>query len=148
MSPQLFVVRISPSRKTPVKDFEKFMSDIVHTREGIWDTDHENKMIEGDYLAFILGPKGKTMMYIFKVTKKMSVNDRKAYWKDNAPYTKNNGTCAVGGRPAIKLTNEHSVPFTYDWAKFKGEVGYAPNNASWMPQSTLIVKRVLPFELD
>ena len=67
--------------------------------------------------------------------------------KQDSPYTKNNGIGNVGDRIGIMLTNIHGLPKNIEWDAIKKSVNLSPNNNSWMPRGTQVVKNshLLPF---
>ena len=120
-------------------DFMYFQKEIITKREGVWDKDSDNTLSLGDYLGFITGPKDNAVVYIYKVTRIGTTEDRPSHWKNNA-YNANNGTNDVNHRTVIFLTNIHILPKTYEWNSFKKITGLAPNCPSWMPRGTQKVK--------
>jgi hypothetical protein len=142
-----FLVRIGPNRKTPVKDYKKFKENILSSNEGIWDSDKYNIINENDYIGFIIGLKSNEKIEIYKVIKINNTDNRDPEWNTNEPYMPGNGKNSVGHRNQIKLTNNHNLPRTYNWVKFKSDVGYSPNCTNWMPRGTtrVVKKHLIPF---
>jgi hypothetical protein len=147
MSTEYYHVRISPTKQNPFSDFAIFMCDMVTNRRAIWDKDKLNKIKTGDYLAFIAGPVGHELVYIFKVIEELALEMRPDHWELNNPYTKNNGITAVSDRMPIMLTNVHSLPKTCEWCEIRRSTGLGNSHASWMPRGTQRVKNkhLLPF---
>lgn len=134
--PEYFHVRISPKQTNVMADFGKMMGDIFTTRQAEWDNDHKNSIKEEDYLGFITGETDNELIYIFKVIGVGTVYERPEHWKSNTPYTNNNGSNAVIHRKVITLTNQHNIPQTYEWRKFRTETGLGKDCQTWMPRGT------------
>tara|TARA_B100000424_G_C22824050_1_gene440639 strand:+ start:98 stop:550 length:453 start_codon:yes stop_codon:yes gene_type:complete len=142
-----YLVRIGPNRKTPIKDYEKFKTNILKNNKGIWDSDKNNMINENDYFGFIIGETSNAKIEIYLVNKINNIDNRDSEWKTNQPYMIDNGKNSVSHRNQIELTNNHILPKIYDWFKFKSELGYAPNWSNYMPRGTMRVKNkhLLPF---
>jgi hypothetical protein len=147
---EYYHVRISPKRKVVDHDFGIFLSEMMATREGKWDKDGKNGIVAGDYLGFITGPCENALVYIFKVSREGSIKERPWYWANDTPYNEGNGTNSVSERQVIILTNNHSLPKTYEWSDFKAKTGLGGSCISWMPRGTqrVVNKKRLPFKID
>ena len=106
--PEYYHVRINPKRTDVMTDFSIFFTEILVTREGRWDKDSKNRIVVGDYLGFITGPVGEEVVYIYKVEREGTADERPSHWASATPYTSNNGQTAVSDRQVIILTNKHS----------------------------------------
>ena len=142
-----YLVRIGPDRKTPIKDYEKFKANILLNNKGIWDSDKNNMINENDYFGFIIGETSNAKIEIYLVNKINNRDNRDPEWKSNEPYMIGNGKNSVAHRNQIELTNNHILPKTYNWFKFKSELGYSPNCTTWMPRGTIRVvnKHLISF---
>ena len=136
-------VRIS-NKKNPTTDYNIFLNVINEKKEAPWDKDTYNKIKTGDYLGFIIGKTGEEVVDIYKVK---SETIRENHWEQNCPYVSGNGTRSVKHRNGIILINEHTLPKKIEWKVIKENINFAPNNASWMPRGTQVVKnkKLLPF---
>jgi hypothetical protein len=132
-SPDYWNVRISPKQPQVMDDYSELVETVRATGEGLWDRDCKNKIKEGDYLGFIVGP----------------TNERLPQWASSTPYTRGNGTNSVSDRQAIVLTNNHSIEKTYDWREFRRITGLGKDCSSWMPRGTqkVLNRETLPFIL-
>ena len=139
-------VRISPSRKNPIKDFTLFMNEMTITNQGKWDKDHKGALAAGDFIGFIVGKTGEEVVYIYKVIKELPLTKRESWWSEKA-YTENNGIKSTKHRVPILLTNEHEYPKTWAWSDIKKKVGLSPKCSTWMPRGTqrVVKKHLLPF---
>ena len=117
--PEYYHVRISPKRVDVMTDFNIFFTELLTTRQGRWDKDSKNRIVVGDYLGFITGPVSEEVVYIFKVEREGTVEERPSHWASATPYTSNNGQTSVADRQVIILTNKHSLPKTFEWRKFR-----------------------------
>ena len=138
-------VRIS-GKKNPKYDYGVFTNEINLKNEAPWDKDSKNKIKVGDYLGFIVGKKGYEVVWIYKVK---SETVRETHWKQDSPYTEGNGIGSVGHREGIILTNIHDLPKNIEWDTIRKCVNFSPNNDSWMPRGTQLIKNshLLPFIL-
>ena len=141
----MYMVRISPASKKPMKDFGILQEEVRQSGEGFWDKDHQNKLKVGDYLAFIVGNKPEQKVYFFKIKKEMDSNNRPSHWASQTPYTNGNGIDSVKHRQVIVLTESRSYS-TMTWITFKEILGLSPNCSSWMPRGTTRV--VNKYKLD
>ena len=143
-------VRISPKRKSVLDDYEKFLETMMETGQGLWDRDSKNQIKTGDYLGFITGENGKEQIHIYKVSRVCTTIERLPQWASDMPYTTGNGFNSVSDRQAIVLTNDHSLPKTYDWHNFRRATGLGNDCSTWMPRGTQKVsnKETLPFDID
>jgi hypothetical protein len=89
--PEYYHVRINPKRTDVMTDFSIFFTEILVTREGRWDKDSKNRIVVGDYLGFITGPVGEEVVYIYKVEREGTADERPSHWASATPYTSNNG---------------------------------------------------------
>jgi len=145
---ELWLVRVSPQQQQVIDDFDRLNKTIETRGQGLWDQDYKNEIKEGDYLAFIHGDKNKEQMYIYKVDKICTTDERLEQWASSRPYTRGNGINAVNHRHAIVLVKNHSIE-TYDWRDFRRSTGLGKACKSWMPRGTskVLNKEKLPFIL-
>jgi hypothetical protein len=148
--PEYYHVRISPKRVDVMTDFSIFFTEILATREGRWDKDSKNRIVVGDYLGFITGPVGEEVVYIYKVEREGTADERPSHWASATPYTSNNGQTAVSDRQVIILTNKHTLPKTFEWRKFRSITGLGGKCVAWAPRGTQRVadKKALPFQIE
>jgi hypothetical protein len=132
----VYITRISPTRKEPIKDYNKMKKQIEGKKEAIWDKDTHNRLKKDNYIGFILGDKNKEYLEVFKIIEERSCEERNdTEWKDG-PYTPNNGESSNTHREIIVLSRDFSI-FSWDWWKSAGsEKKYAVNCESWMPRGT------------
>lgn len=147
---EYYHTRVNPSRSQPSSDFGIFMSEMMATRQGIWDKDKGNKLKKGDYLSFITGPVGNEIVYIYLVKEELPSYMRPSHWASAKPYTENNGITSVDDRGVIVLTNEHSLPKTIEWSDVRRATGLGGDCSTWMPRGTQRVKNSerLPFQIN
>jgi hypothetical protein len=141
-------VRISPSKKSVILDYRKFVESVMTSGKGFWDNDTRNRMKSGDFLGFITGPTdGNEQIHIYKVIDSLTPEERLSHWKSDTPYTSGNGVNTVSHRQVIVLTNDHSLPKTYSWRRFRSETGLGKENDSWMPRGTekVLIRENFPF---
>lgn len=148
--PEYYHVRISPKRVDVMTDFNIFFTELLTTRQGRWDKDSKNRIVVGDYLGFITGPVSEEVVYIFKVEREGTVEERPSHWASATPYTSNNGQTSVADRQVIILTNKHSLPKTFEWRKFRAITGLGGDCAAWAPRGTqrVVNKKTLPFQIE
>ena len=144
--PNYYHVRISPKHENPSSDFTLFMNDIELTGEGKWDQDAQGKLTAGDYLGFIVGPKDKQQVNIFKVKNILTESEREVWWQQKS-YTSGNTSKPVSDRKAIVLIKEHELPSTWPWLDMKEKIGLAPKLDSYIPRGTQRVIKAsrMPF---
>ena len=65
--PNCFLVRINIKQQNPATDYSLFMNDMEIINEAKWDKDHKGKIKIGDYIGFIVGKAGETVVHIFQV---------------------------------------------------------------------------------
>ena len=148
--PEYFHVRINPKRQDVMTDFSIFFAELISTRQGRWDKDSKNRISVGDFLGFITGPVGEEIVYICKVEREGTIDERPAHWKSITPYTGNNGTSNVSDREVIILTNNHDLPKTFEWRKFRTITGLGGECTSWAPRGTqrVVNKTKLPITMQ
>ena len=136
-------VRIS-GKKNPNYDYGIFLNTIHVNNEAPWDKDSKNKIKVGDYIGFIVGKKSQEVVWIYKVK---CETIRETHWKQDCPYTMGNGTGSVSHRDGIILTNIHDLPKHIEWETVRKNINFSPNNDSFMPRGTQVVKNkhLLPF---
>ena len=141
-------VRISPKHQGPNRDFQMLMNDMAITDEAKWDQDSQGKIKKGDYLAFITGPTGNELVYIFLVKQVLSLSEREEWWATTSYMPNNGGAIAVAHRAPMTLTNVHDLPKTWSWQDIKTTVGLSPQCSSWMPRGTQRINNAyrLPFK--
>jgi len=132
----VYITRISPSRKEPIKDYKRMKRQIYIGEEAIWDKDSKNLLKKNNYIGFIIGEKNKELVEVYKILEEHSNELREdTSWKEG-PYTKNNGKSSNTHREIIVLSPEFSI-FSWNWWKSAGsEKKYAVNCESWMPRGT------------
>ena len=135
---KMYMVRISPTRQRPTKDFKILQEEIKISGEGRWDKDHNNKMKVGDDLAFIVGPNPNPNVHFFKI--KAGILNRASHWASHTPYTTGNGICQVKHRQTVQLTKSQSYE-TMTWAYFKASLELAPNCSTYMPRGTMVATK-------
>ena len=145
--PEYYHVRINPKRTDVMTDFSIFFTEILVTREGRWDKDSKNRIVVGDYLGFITGPVGEEVVYIYKVEREGTADERPSHWASATPYTSNNGQTAVSDRQVIILTNKHTLPKTFEWRKFRSITGLGGKCVAWAPEELkgLLIRRLYLF---
>ena len=148
--PQYYHVRINPKRTDVMADFSIFFAEILATRKGRWDKDSKNRIAVDDYLGFITGPVGEELVYIYKVEREGTVEERPSHWFSTTPYTTNNGKTSVADRQVIILTSKHELPKTFEWRKFRAITGLGGECTAWAPRGTQRVanKKTLPFQIE
>jgi hypothetical protein len=148
-SPDYWNVRISPKQPQVMDDYSELVETVRATGEGLWDRDCKNKIKEGDYLGFIVGPTNEEQIHIYKIDRICTTDERLPQWASSMPYTRGNGTNGVSDRQAIVLTNNHSIEKTYDWREFRRITGLGKDCSSWMPRGTqkVLNRETLPFVL-
>jgi hypothetical protein len=95
----------------------------------LWDKDKQNKLTEGDYLAFITGPNDAMLVQIFLVSAELPPSARPTEWASDAPHTEGNGVTAVDDRGVVQLTNVHQLPLTIEWWEYRqylANAGFSP----------------------
>ena len=143
-------VRISPTKKSVLLDYSKFVESVVMRGKGFWDNDTRNRMKTGDFLGFITGPMdGNEQIHIYKIILDGSTEERLSHWKSDTPYTAGNGANVVSHRQVIVLTDDHLLPKSYSWRKFRSETGLGKENDSWMPRGTekVLIRENFPFDI-
>jgi hypothetical protein len=141
-------VRISPTKKSVILDYREFVESVMTSGKGFWDNDTKNRIQSGDFLGFITGPTdGNEQIHIYKVIDGLTPEERLSHWKSDTPYTTGNGVNIVSHRQVIVLTNDHLLPKSYSWRKFRSETGLGKENDRWMPRGTEKVNRTLPFDM-
>lgn len=139
-------VRISPTKKSVILDYRKFVESVMTTGKGFWDNDNKNRIKSGDILGFITGPIGNEQIHIYKVIDGLTSDERLSHWKSDTPYTTGNGVNIVSHRQVIVLTNDHILPKLYSWRMFRSETGLGRECYTWMPRGTEKVNRT-PFDI-
>ena len=148
--PEYYHVRINPKCADVMTDFCFFFKEVMTTRQGRWDKDSKNRIVVGDYLGFITGPVGEEVVYIFKVEREGTVDERPSHWDSATPYTSNNGKTSVGHRQVIILTNKHVLPKTFEWREFRAITRLGGACAAWAPRGIqrVVNKKTLPFQIE
>jgi len=148
--PEYYHVRINPKRENAMTDFSLFFTELLTTRQGRWDKDSKNRIVVGDYLGFITGPVGEEVVYICKVDREGTVEERPTHWASATPYTSSNGKTSVDDRQVIILTNKHALPKTFEWREFRTITGLGGDCTTWAPRGTQRVanKKTLPFQIE
>jgi hypothetical protein len=147
MPSEIYIVRISPSKKIVVEDYKEMKKEIEIYSRGLWDKDHDNKMKVGDLLLFIIGEKNEELVEYFKIEKELSsLKSRHTHWKSDDSYTSN---CkeSVKHRKVIRLVsiNYPSTP----WIDFKISLGYTHiKYNSWMPRGTMRIVNKHKLEIN
>ena len=143
--PNCFLVRINIKQQNPATDYSLFMNDMEIINEAKWDKDHKGKIKIGDYIGFIVGKAGETVVHIFQVKSELPLDERESWWSDTA-YTYNTSN-STKHRVPILLTKNHSLAKTWSWSDIKEKTGLAPGMPTWMPRGTQKVakKHLLPF---
>lgn len=136
-SDNIFLVRISDRRGAlqAREDYANMVSELSDlSKPAIWDKDSNNKIKEGDWLGFILGPTHGATVELFKVESESPSINRSEEWS-NTHHT-DQITDSVRNREVITLSKD--IPMIKkSWNSWKESVQY---KEGYMPRGTTRVR--------